>query len=401
MKKIVSLALLGATTSLMAMYAEQASLYKDPRIMGMGGANVAVGSYSTSVFSNPAGLANIKKEHGFVVDLLSIGLGGTAKMNTFLNDINDANDDDDDTAAMSDVLKEYSGEHFHTDVSAYMSVSKNSDTFAWSIGLLSAVDVNLMAHGNGSSNAELLETTSRAYGGVILGAAKPYQTKYGQLDVGMSLKYISLTSYEGTLGITELTSDDENDDNSVEDKLRNRYEKKTNGIGIDLGIVFKPNFQSTQLWHPAVGFSIMNIGSINMNDNYGGQPMTLNAGISISPEVRYIDNFKVALDYVDILGANKLRIYNMKNPDGTASYTDYDSSSFIKNLRFGMSAGLIDSTYFSSTLNLGLYQGAYTAGLSLDLTILKLNFATYQEEVGDTASSIEDRRYMTQIAIGW
>ena len=399
MKKIVSLALLCATTSLMAMYAEQASLYKDPRIMGMGGANIAVGSYSTSVFSNPAGLANIKKEHGFVVDLLSIGLAGTSKMNSFVNDINDANDAEDETAAMSNVLKEYSGEHFHTDVSAYMSVSKNSDMFAWSIGLLSAVDVNLMAHGNGSSNAELLETTSRSYGGIVLGVAKPYQIKYGQLDVGMGLKYITLTSYEGTLGISELTSKD--DDDSIGDKLRNRYEKKTNGVGVDLGVVFKPNFQSTQLWHPAIGFSIMNLGSINMNDNYGGQPMTLNAGISISPEVRYIDNFKVALDYVDMLGANKLCIYNMKNPDGTASYTDYKTSSFMKNLRFGMSAGLIDSTFFSSTLNLGLYQGAYTAGLSLDLTILKLDFATYQEEVGDNTSSIDDRRYMVQLAIGW
>ena len=55
----------------MAMYAENASLYKDPRIMGMGGANVAVGAYSTSVFSNPAGLTNIKKDHGFVVDLFA------------------------------------------------------------------------------------------------------------------------------------------------------------------------------------------------------------------------------------------------------------------------------------------------------------------------------------------
>jgi len=398
MKKIVSLALLGATTSLMAMYAEQASLYKDPRIMGMGGVNVAVGSYSTSVFSNPAGLTNIKKEHGFVVDLLSIGLSGTSQMSDFLNDLDDAGDAEDETAATSDVLKKYSGDHFHTDVSAYMSVSKNSDAFAWSVGLLSAVDVNLMAHGNGSTNAELLETTSRAYGGVVLAVAKPYETKYGQLDVGFGLKYISLTSYEGTLGISELTSDDDED---LGDKLQDKYEKKTTGIGIDLGVVFKPTIPQVSNWHPAIGFSIMNIGSISMDDNYGGQPMTVNLGVSVSPEVRYIDSLVIAMDYVDLFNANKLRIYNLEDPDGTASYTDYDTSSFMKNFRFGVSAGLIDSTYFSSTLNLGLYQGAYTAGLSLDLTILKLNFATYQEEVGDSTSSIEDRRYMAQIAIGW
>jgi hypothetical protein len=398
MKKIVSLALLGATTSLMAMYAEQASLYKDPRIMGMGGVNVAVGGYSTSVFSNPAGLANIKKEYGLVVDLLSIGLSGTAEMNNFINDINDASDADDETEAMSDVLKKYSGEHFHTDVSSYMSVSKNSEMFAWSIGLLTAVDVNLMAHGNGSTNAELLETTSRVYGGVVLGAAKPYQTKYGQLDVGLDFKYIALTSYEGTLGISELTSDD---DESIEDKLQDRYEKKTTGLGVDLGVIFKPSIPQISNWHPAFGLSIMNIGSIDMDDNYGGQPMTVNLGASVSPEVKYIDSLTIGMDYVDLFNANKLRIYNLDNPDGTSSYTDYDTSSFMKNFRLGVSAGLIDSTYFSSTLNFGLYQGAYTAGFNLELTILKLNFATYQEEVGDSTSSIDDRRYMAQIVIGW
>jgi len=44
-KRILSLALLGTTSSLFALGAEHAYLYKDPRIMGMGGANVAVGAY--------------------------------------------------------------------------------------------------------------------------------------------------------------------------------------------------------------------------------------------------------------------------------------------------------------------------------------------------------------------
>ena len=38
-KKIITMALLGATTSLFALGAEHAYLYKDARIMGMGGAS--------------------------------------------------------------------------------------------------------------------------------------------------------------------------------------------------------------------------------------------------------------------------------------------------------------------------------------------------------------------------
>jgi hypothetical protein len=73
----------------------------------------------------------------------------------------------------------------------------------------------------------------------------------------------------------------------------------------------------------------------------------------------------------------------------------------MKNLRLGIGIGLVDSTYFSTTLNVGLYQGAYTAGLDMALTILKLNFATYQEQVGTMSNPYNDRRYIAQIGIGW
>ncbi|MEA3227573.1 MAG: conjugal transfer protein TraF [Campylobacterota bacterium] len=398
MKKVISLALLGATTSLMAMYAEQAYLYKDPRIMGMGGANIAVGSYSTSVFSNPAGLANIKKEHGFVFDLFSVGVSTSGEMGDFSTDLQDANDEEDDgkkTEAIADVLAKYSGEHFHIGVDNYSSISKNSDLFAWSIGLLSALDINIMAHGNGSSNGELLETTSRAYSGVVVGIAKPYDTKIGRLDVGMGFKYISQQSYEGTLGISELITDE---DEEIQDKFQERYEQKSSGFGVDIGATFKP--YKDNFWHPAIAFSILNIGSLGMDDNYGGQPMTLNIGASISPEVSYISKFVFAIDYVDVLGANELRIYNYDEDDNVV-YSDYTSSSFMKNLRLGTSIGLVDSTFFSTTLNLGFYQSAYTAGLDMEILMFKLNAATYQEEIGDDSTSIVDRRYMAQIGIGW
>jgi len=398
MKKVISLALLGATTSLMAMYAEQAYLYKDPRIMGMGGANIAVGSYSTSVFSNPAGLANIKKEHGFVVDLLGIGLSASSEFDSFATDLQNADDEEDDgkkTEAMADVLSKYSGEHFHIGIDNYISISKNSDMFAWSMGLLSAVDVNIMAHGNGSTNGELLETTTRAYAGAIIGIAKPYDTEIGRLDVGMGFKYISQQSYEGTLGISELIADDNED---IQDKFKERYEKKSSGFGVDIGATYKP--YNDGFWHPAIAFSILNIGSIDLDKNYGGQPTTVNIGASISPNVSYISKFVLAVDYVDILNANKLRIYNYDENDNVVS-SDYSSSSFIKNLRVGTSIGLLDTTFLSTTLNAGLYQGAYTAGINIELMIIKLNVATYEEEVGDNTTSIKDRRYIAQIGIGW
>jgi len=389
-KKIILSVLIGATTSLMALGAEHAYLYKDPRIMGMGGANIAVGGYSTSVFSNPAGLASIKKDHGFVVDLLGLGVSASSGISDFMADIDDAGDDTDE---MTKVLQEYAGEHFHVGVDNYMAVSKNSDMFAWSVGLLVGADVNMMAHPNGSTNGGVLATTSRAYGGVVVGAAKPYDTQLGRVDVGVSVKFISQNSYEGSLGISELT-----DDEDLGEQLQEKYEKSSSGLGLDLGATwypFKDNY-----WNPAFGLSILNIGSMGMDDNFGGQPMTVNIGASVTPEVAYIDKLVLAIDYVDMFNANVTRIYDFSDSDNV-EYSDYEESDFMKRIRVGAGIGLMDSPYFSSTLNLGMYQGAYTAGLDLQMTVVKLNFATYEEQVGTGSVDISDRRYMAQIGIGW
>ncbi len=392
MKKIISLALLGATTSLMAMYAEHAYLYKDPRIMGMGGANVAVGAYSTSIFSNPAGLANIKKEDGYVVDILSLGISVSDDALDFIDDIDAATDDDKE---MANVLDKYSGEHFHVSIDNYTSVSKNSDDFAWSLGILAGADINYMAHGQGSTNGGVLESSSRTYGGLLLGFAKPYETNMGRLDIGLGLKYITQNSYEGILGISELISENDED---IADKMKEKYEKKSNGYGVDLGATFHPKLDGN--WNPAIGLSILNIGSMDMDDNYGGQPTTVNIGFSITPEVSFLNKLVVAVDYVDLLNENKLRIYDYSDTNNIV-FSDYEDSDFMKRLRIGVGVGLVNSTYFSMRVDAGMYQSAYTAGLNMEIAVVKLNFATYEEQVGVGSVDVPDRRYMAQLAIGW
>ncbi|MBD3823145.1 MAG: hypothetical protein IE916_01370 [Epsilonproteobacteria bacterium] len=73
----------------------------------------------------------------------------------------------------------------------------------------------------------------------------------------------------------------------------------------------------------------------------------------------------------------------------------------MKRLRLGANFGLIDTSVFSLALSGGLYQGAYTAGADLELFILKLNFATYEEQLGTGSVDIADRRYMAKLGIGW
>lgn len=389
MKRVISVALLGATTSLMALGGEQAYLYKDPRVMGMGGANVAVGAYSSSVFSNPAGLTNIKKTDGFVVDLLSVGASLSSKTLDFVDDIDAAGDD---AAKITDVINKYSGDAFTVAVNNYSSISKNSDAFAWSFGILAATDASFTVHGNGTGNGAPIEAAGRVYGGVVLGFAVPYETEIGTLDVGMGLKYVTQNSYEGPLYIADLQAD------NALTKLQNKYEKTSSGFGVDIGLTYKPF--NDNYWHPAFGLSVLNLGSMSMDDNYGGQPTTVNLGMSITPDVSFMNKLVLAVDYVDLLDENVIRVYDFSNANAIA-YTDYKDSDPMKRLRLGLGMGLIDTSYFALTLNGGMYQSAYTAGLEMDVLLFKMTAATYQEQIGTGSVDIPDRRYMAQIAIGW
>jgi hypothetical protein len=191
--KILSifLSLLVSGSSLMAMQAEQAYLYKDARVMGKGGVSVAGGEYSTTVFSNPAGLASLKKSEGFVAEFLNLSISATEGSIEFINDANQASNS---IAELENLLDKYNGENFHLGINNYSSISKNSSYFTWSIGFLAATDVNVMAHSNGTPSGDYLESSSRTYSGVVLGGAKPLYTSYGRIDIGLSTKYISQTS---------------------------------------------------------------------------------------------------------------------------------------------------------------------------------------------------------------
>lgn len=388
-KKIVLSLLTGATTSLMALGGEFAYLYKDPRIMGMGGANVAVGGYSTSIFSNPAGLASIKKEEGFVVDVLSFGATLSAKTQDFANDISNVDTTDEATA----VIAKYNGDHFQIGLNNYSSISKNSELFAWSVGLLAAADVNLEAHSNSDAAGGILNTSSRGYGGLLLGAAKEYQTQIGRVDVGVGFKFIMQKSYEGSLTASDLTGTQD-----LVTTLQDKFEKDASGFGLDLGVNYYP--LQNNILHPSFGLSVMNIGYMGMDNQYGQQPLTVNIGAAIRPEVSYIDSLVLAVDYVDMFNANTIRTYTYSGSN-VISFEDDTDSDFMKRLRLGAGIGLINSSLFSAQLNLGMYQSAYTAGLDMAFSVLKLNLATYEEEVGSGSVSKPDRRYMVQLGIGW
>ena len=400
MKRIIPISLITLSSMLYADMSVQEFLYKDPRIMSMGGADNAIGGYSTSIFSNPAGIIKIKKSHGIEAEILGLSVSGSENIKKFSDDLNDA---DGDTQKTLDVVRKYSGEAFNINVSNYTSFSYHADNdVAYSFGLLAALDANFIPHANSGANG-VLETHSRAYGGVFLAAANKYSglsTEFlngafnGSLTVGVTLKYMNQKSYEAGLDLGEITQ--HKDD--LAKYIQDTYEEDNSGFGADVGFLYE---FANQTWNPALGLSVMNIGTMDF-DAYGSQPLSVNMGASISPEISWSNLLRFDVDYVDIFNSQQARIRTYTPYRSQNQYTNADINDDLMNhLRAGASLGLLDNSWFMATLNAGFYKGAYTAGLDMQLTIIKLQVATYQEQLGSTIGQLEDRRYVVGLGIGW
>jgi len=398
MKKLLPLSLIAFSTLIYADMSTQEFLYKDPRIMGMGGANTAVGGYSTSIFSNPAGIIKIKKSHGIEAEILGLSVSASEKFQQFADDLSNSEDNE-----IINTLNKYSGDAFNATVSNYTSFSYHAENdIAYSFGLLAAGDINFLPHTNSGANG-VLESHSRAYGGIFLASATKYHglsssflggALDGDLTIGVSAKYIKQKSYEAGLDLGEVT---EHKDDIVK-YLQDTYEVDNSGFAFDIGTLYEFN---NKVWNPAVGLSVMNIGSLDF-DAYGAQPLCVNLGASISPEISWSNSLKFSVDYTDLLNSQQARIRNY-NPD--RAQDQYDNADIgydvMNHLRMGASLGLFDNSFIMTTLNAGLYKGAYTAGIDFQLTLLKLQFATYQEQLGSTLGQLEDRRYVVGLGLGW
>jgi hypothetical protein len=398
MKKLLPLSLIAFSTLIYADMSTQEFLYKDPRIMGMGGANTAVGGYSTSIFSNPAGIIKIKKSHGIEAEILGLSVSASEKFQQFADDLSNSEDNE-----IINTLNKYSGDAFNATVSNYTSFSYHAENdIAYSFGLLAAGDINFLPHTNSGANG-VLESHSRAYGGIFLASATKYHglsssflggALDGDLTIGVSAKYIKQKSYEAGLDLGEVT---EHKDDIVK-YLQDTYEVDNSGFAFDIGTLYEFN---NKVWNPAVGLSVMNIGSLDF-DAYGAQPLCVNLGASISPEISWSNSLKFSVDYIDLLNSQQARIRNY-NPD--RAQDQYDNADIgydvMNHLRMGASLGLFDNSFIMTTLNAGLYKGAYTAGIDFQLTLLKLQFATYQEQLGSTLGQLEDRRYVVGLGLGW
>ncbi len=346
------LAALATLAALPAAARELPAFFKGTRPLGMGGAFTAVADDANALFYNPAGLDRIEQWRVEVINpQLEVGEGGF----DFARDAMDT--DFSDAGDVTRLIRDYVGESEHYRASLLPNYVRRH----FGVGVLAQFETNFQPNNIAfpEMDIEALQTFS-AHLGCGFGFFD------GVLRVGAAGKYVHRYRLDQVYTAVEIAADDF--DQRVKDDLQD-----DGGFGFDAGLMLAPPW----VLEPILAVVVQNIGDTDLGAA-GDLPQQINLGLSFQHAFDWL-TLVAAADWVDV----------------TNDVGDDDDT--YKRLHFGLEGQF--ARYLS--LRGGLYQGYTSLGATLDFRLVRLDYATYAEELGSAAGDKDDRRHVFQLTLGW
>ncbi|MFQ5454981.1 MAG: hypothetical protein ACE5EA_02110 [Nitrospirota bacterium] len=332
-------------------------LYQGIRPLGMGNAFITLSDDENALFYNPAGLNDIPGFGGF--DLLNPAVSISENAVDIFNDLNDV--DVNDVSKATELLNKYLGKNFHLSASLLPNLTMHN----FGIGGLASAKADGVIRNR--ANPELELDAAIDIGPV---AAIAYGFLDKRIQLGLGIKIIQRQSIKKKKWTAV-------DIASNFDPLEEDLEKEQD-FAFDLGAKINlPYDLPFYMGRPTIGIVAQNITDLDFKD-LGKIPQQLNIGAAINPKFWILGStFVIEMDDVT------------KNID-----LDND---IYKRLHIGAELRLP----MVLSIRGGFNQGYYTAGATIDLWILRLDYATFGEEIGAFAGQREDRRHIARLSLGF
>lgn len=383
-------------------WAEIPEGYLTPRPMGLGGAFTGVANDESAFWTNPAGIARVRKARSrktlHILKLPNITLGLNAASRSFYGAISGTT-----SGGVADVIadSDFDAEKpFYARAAAFPSMlldlGRNNPA---GFGVFQNSTFRVYIDKDVPTDARVSSVSD-------LGAAFGYAwtDSSNRITLGFTIRPTYRYAYEDTVPSSELKSR-----TALYDRIKADNNRGV-GIGADLGLLYT----LADYWFPTLGVTIRNLPTGCKSDylnpftekrqnicgtKYIGSmgnpealsvldPTDVRAGVSISP--------RIASDYGIRFSADLQNIYLGQN----ATYYGLPGIDLAKMLHGGMEIftgnPLERNTY---AVQVGANQGFVTWGFVINSTFGSLEFASYAADVSNTLKRVEDRRYLTSFSM--
>lgn len=333
--------------------------HRGTRTLGMGGAFTAVANDQNALYFNPAGLSQIKV---FNLGILNPQIEASKNAIDLFTDMSDV--DKDDSGAVADVMRKYVGENNHIKVATDVYSGFRAGSAGVMVSAIGQATADIRIRNLVNPIAQINSVVDY---GVIVGGGMDLPFVEG-LKIGAAFKGIARTSLNEEYTAEEL-ADDNFDDIMDDDQMDG------SGISADIGVLYTTS--ALKVTDLNLALVAQNIPEMDFGDAMDTKTQ-FNAGIALSQKV------------LGMTVTEALDVYDFTDNAG-------GDDSLEKKIHLGVEVAFP----IILSVRAGLNQGYYTAGATLSLKVIKLDVATYGEEIGVVGGQQEDRRFVAQISMGW
>jgi len=366
----------------------------------VGGAFTAIANDEDAIWTNPAGIARIRKARSrSTVNLIKVPalvIGANTKSREFIQGVGSNSRNADQIAAQADKLGD---KPFWATTGASPIMMFDIDDLPAVVGAYTSTTLKSVVS---EDNPELANTNAISDVGAIFGVA--FTDRSNRFNIGLQARYLARYAYEDKVPLTTLA-----DGRALQKLIKDKSNKST-ALALDMGMLWT----FADFWFPTIGMAILNAPSgcrsdylnpfsksrINVcgtvfHGEFANQeavstvdPADIRLGVSITPRFGHKLGARIAVDMHHNVVIAGDKVYGL------------DGLDLIKQLHAGIEFFTGNPLLPSPlTFAFGMNQGYYTVGASLRLGALSLDFASFGRDISSTASPKEDRRLLGGLSL--